>query len=100
MTIRFTAPLQMVFIEEGFDKIGTIVLPEETVADVRAAVLELGKTRAFGAVKVAVTVGASRWQTSLGATKGGGYFLPIKKPVRLAEGISEGDPVEVALELA
>lgn len=100
MTIRFTAPLQMIFIEQGFDKIGTLVLPDETIAEVRAAVLELGKKRAFGAVKVAVTVGASQWKTSLGALKGGGYFLPIKKPVRVAEGIAEGDEVEVSLELA
>lgn len=100
MTIRFAAPLRMTFIEDGFDKIGTVVLPDGTVAEVRGAVLELGKKRAFGAVRVTVSVGGSRWHTSLGPTKDGGYFLPIKKPVRLAEGIAEGDAVEVELELA
>lgn len=99
MSIRFTAPLQMVFIEEGFDPAGTIVLPDEAVAEVRLAALELGKKRAFGSVKVGVTVGKSRWRTSLGARKDGRLFLPLKKPVRLAEGLTEGDPVTVELEL-
>lgn len=99
MTVRFTAPLKMVFIEEGFDPIGTVYLPEEAVAEVRAEALELGKARHFGAVRVTVTVGGSRWRTQIGAVKGGGYFLPIKKPVRIAEALAEGDPVSVELEL-
>jgi hypothetical protein len=48
---------------------------------------------------VTVQVGSSRWQTSLFPQKAGGWFLPIKKPVRLAEGLEEGEPVAVELEL-
>ena len=61
--------------------------------------IEMGKRRGFGSVKVAVTLGESRWQTSLFPNKDGSWFLPIKAPVRRAEEIAEGDDVEVELEL-
>ena len=51
-------------------------------------------------VKVAVTVGASRWATSLFYSKNvGGYLLPVKAKVRKAEGLHEGDDVTVRMEL-
>ncbi|MFD6354104.1 DUF1905 domain-containing protein [Nocardia tengchongensis] len=54
----------------------------------------------FGSVKVKVTVGASRWSTSIfPARKEGTYILPVKKAVRTAEGLSAGDPVEVELQI-
>jgi hypothetical protein len=102
-TVRFTAPLQAMRIEEGYDLIGWVPLTG-AAADAIAAHelmrrLERGKRRGFGSVKVAVRVGGSHWRTSLFPQKTGGWFLPIKKPVRLAEGLAEGDPVEVLLEL-
>lgn len=55
----------------------------------------------FGSVKVRVRVGATQWLTSVfpDATSGC-YVLPLKKAVRVAEGIEEGVPVEIGLELA
>lgn len=97
--IRFTAPLRMFMIEDGFDPSAALRLPEAAEAEVRAAVLELGKKRAFGSVKVAVTLGGSRWNTMLCPVKGGGLFLPVKKAVRVAEGLAEGDDVSVLLDL-
>ena len=61
--------------------------------------LELGKRRGFGSVKVTVKLGGSRWQTSLFPNKDGSWFLPVRKPVRLAEGLEYGDEIEVELEL-
>lgn len=102
-TVRFAAPLQSVRIEEGYDPIGFIAVSGEAADAVAAHELarrlELGKRRGFGSVKVAVRLGASRWQTSLFPQKTGGWFLPIKKPVRLAENLEYGDMVEVELEL-
>ena len=46
-----------------------------------------------------VRVGDSRWQTSLFPQTTGGWFLPLKKPVRLAEGLDFGDMIEGELEL-
>lgn len=54
----------------------------------------------FGSVKVKVTVGGSKWSTSLFPSKQEGtYMLPMKKPVRVAEGLTAGDAVHVELEI-
>jgi hypothetical protein len=101
--VRFTAPLQRMLIEDGYDPCSFIAVTGETADAVAAHELirrlERGKRRGFGSVRVTVQVGDSRWQTSLFPQKTGGWFLPIKKPVRLAEGLEDGDAVEVVLEL-
>lgn len=102
-TVSFSAPLQGMLIEKGYDPIGFVAIAGEAADAVSAHELmrrvERGKRRGFGSVKVVVQVGGSRWQTSLFPQKTGGWFLPIKKPVRLAEGLADGEPVEVLLEL-
>mgnify|MGYP001765932489 CR=1 FL=1 len=56
--------------------------------------------RGFGSVKVNVTVGRTTWSTSLfPATSEESYILPVKAAVRKAEGLVEGEPVDVLLEL-
>ena len=56
--------------------------------------------RGFGAVKVTVRLGKSRWQTSVFPQSADGtYVLPVKKQVRSAEGIRAGDEVAVHLAL-
>lgn len=102
-TLRFTAPLQSMHIEEGYAPVGFLRIPPEAAEAIAAHELErrleVGKRRGFGSVKVTVTLGRSTWQTSLFPNKDGSWFLPIKKPVRVAEGIADGDEVEVGLEL-
>ena len=102
-TVRFAGPLEQAFIEEGYDPIGWVALTGEAADAVAAHEvmrrLERGKRLGFGSVKVTVRVGESQWQTSLFPQKSGGWFLPIKKPVRLAEGLDFGDSVEGELEL-
>ena len=52
----------------------------------------------FGSVKVEVTVGATTWRTSLfPSSEQRAYVLPVKKPVRAAEGLEEGEPFELSL---
>ena len=59
-----------------------------------------GPPRGFGAVRVSVRIGTSRWKTSIFPSSGSrDYVLPIKKAVRKAEGIDVGDTVTVELEL-
>ncbi|WP_460605494.1 DUF1905 domain-containing protein [Jatrophihabitans fulvus] len=53
----------------------------------------------WGAVPVRVRIGATEWETSL-LPRDGGYWLPLKKVVRTAEGIGDGDTVEVTLTVA
>ena len=58
-----------------------------------------GMSRGWGSLKVVATIGESRWSTSVFPAKETGWILPVKASVRKAEGVSEGDRVEVALEL-
>jgi Domain of unknown function (DUF1905) len=52
----------------------------------------------FGSVRVEVTVGRTVWRTSLFPdSKRRTYVLPVKRPVRTAEGLSVGDVLAVAL---
>ena len=61
--------------------------------------LETGHRRGFGSVRVEVAVGDSRWTTSVFPPGEGGWFLPVKKAVRRAEGLATGDAVTVRLAL-
>jgi hypothetical protein len=55
--------------------------------------------RGFGSVRVRVTIGSSTWDTSVFPESKEHYVLPIKKPVRVKEGLEAGSPVAVSLEL-
>ncbi len=96
--VRFEAEVETVLIEEGFDPAHFLTLPEAANAEIAAIALVEGGKRAFGAVKVEARIGASLWTTRLNH-KEGTWTLPIRKPVRLAEGLVEGMPVKVVLRV-
>lgn len=57
-----------------------------------------GPPKALGSVRVEVTVGATTWRTSVFPdARTGGYVLPVKKAVRLAEDLPDGDLVAVTV---
>ena len=59
-----------------------------------------GPRRGFGSVRVAAAIGGSSWRTSIFPDKSRAtYVLPIKRAVRVAEGLDAGDVVTVQLEL-
>jgi len=101
--IRFWGRLETMRIEDGYDPVGFVSIPEDAASQIcaheLARRLELGKRRGFGSVKVTARVGRSEWQTSVFPQKSGGWFLPIKKAVRLAERLEEGSQVWLELEL-
>ncbi|THG34470.1 DUF1905 domain-containing protein [Glaciibacter flavus] len=72
-----------------------VSMPEELAADV-AEVPRM--RRGFGAVKVRARIGSTTWTTSI-FPSGESYVLPLKKAVRVAEGISESDTVTVVLDV-
>lgn len=75
-----------------------ITLPAEDADEILDKVPEPG---GFGSVKVAVTIGESRWQTSVFPDKASGSFvLPVKKSIREQEGLSPGDTADVELRIA
>ena len=94
MRFRFTAPLWEWSAQGGWF---FVTVPEEYGDDIR----EVPRMpRGFGAVRVRVRVGDSTWSTSVFPdSKQGSYVLPVKKAVRTAEGIADGDDVAVELEV-
>lgn len=54
----------------------------------------------FGSIKVSAEIGTSKWQTSIFPdSKSGCYLLPVKKEVRLANNIKDGDDVNVFISV-
>ena len=74
-----------------------VTLPADAADEIRfeAAGLRGG----FGSIRVEVRVGESVWRTSLFPDKqSGSFLLPIKKAIRIAEGLEADQPVTVSLE--
>jgi len=54
----------------------------------------------FGSLRVEVSIGGTAWRTSVFPdSKRRTYLLPVKKAVRTAEGVGDGDVVTVAIEV-
>lgn len=93
---EFAAPL---WRYPGADGWHFVSLPAGISADITD--ITSGIRRGFGSVRVAVTVGSTSWRTSLFPdSKTGAYWLPVKKAVRVAEGLEVGDQVQAQLQLA
>jgi Domain of unknown function (DUF1905) len=75
-----------------------VSLPDDIADDIEE---QFGhRAGGFGSVRVEVTVGATTWRTSLFPdSKRATYVLPMKKPVRVAEGLRVGAPVAVTLRV-
>lgn len=70
-------------------------MPEELSEELR----ELpAPSRGFGSLRVRAMIGSSNWSTSI-FPGGAGYVLPLKKAIREAQGIGEGDIVTVDLDI-
>jgi hypothetical protein len=60
----------------------------------------LDRKPGFGSAKVTATIGATSWQTSVFPHKdSGGWMLPVKKSVRNAEQLHDGDTVHLVIRL-
>ncbi len=58
------------------------------------------RVRGFGSIRVSVTLGTSRWDTSIFPDKQSGtYLLPLKAKIRAAEQIDDGDAVTFKLDI-
>ena len=89
-----TAPAAWYFLTIAGEAADTI-----RVAAMTGQWLDQGKT-GFGSAKVTATIGETRWRTSVFPHReSAGWLLPVKKAVRVAEGIEEGDLVRLVIEL-
>ena len=74
-----------------------VTLPLEVADELQ---MRAGEPRGFGSVPVRVEAGTSHWETSVFPDGDSGSFvLPVKKAVRTALGVEEGDDVTVTLEV-
>jgi hypothetical protein len=97
----FTASLWQWAAKEGTAEPGSwcfVTVPREISDDIRDALV--APPRGFGSVRVTVEAGSSRWDTSLFPdSQSGCYLLPVKKAVRSAEGVEEGDAMTFTLRV-
>lgn len=75
-----------------------VTVPEDVSDEVEE---RFGATAAgFGSVRVEVTIGGSTWRTSVFPSKQHrAYVLPVKKAVRAAEDVHEGDVARLVLRV-
>ena len=74
-----------------------VTLPLDLADEVRE---RAGEPRGFGSVRVRVRVGTTTWDTSVFPDAASGSFvLPVKKAVRTAAGVTEGDLLTVTLSV-
>jgi hypothetical protein len=73
-----------------------IRVPADMADEIRA----IAEGRGFGSVRVRATVGDTSWATSLFPERAtDSFLLPVKKSVREAEQLGDGDVVTVGLTL-
>jgi hypothetical protein len=92
MRVEFTGE---VFVWRGPAPFYFVAVPEDESRDVRT--IAAAVTYGWGMIPVRARVGTTEWQTSL-FPKEGRYLVPLKDAVRKAEGIGEGDRIDVRLE--
>lgn len=74
-----------------------VTLPKRQAAEIRGIFDGLARGASIPAM---VTLGATRWKTSIFSDKAtGSYVLPVKADVRKAEGLEDGDAVSYRLEV-
>lgn len=74
-----------------------VTLPPEVVDEVRHSA---GEPRGFGSVRVSVEAAGTSWETSVFPdSDSDGFVLPVKKAVRVAAGVDEGDELTVSLSV-
>ena len=75
-----------------------ITVPKKAGAEIRE---RFGaKARGWRSIPVMVTIGTSRWKTSIFPdSKAGSYLLPVKASVRKKEKLAEGTMVAFSIEI-
>ena len=76
-----------------------VSLPADVSEEIRDVAGRAGPRRGFGSVRVRATIGSSTWTTSVFPDSGRrAYVLPVKRAVRVAEGVDAGDVVRIRIE--
>jgi len=73
-----------------------VTVPDDDSRELKA--VSGAVTYGWGMIPVTARIGSTTWKTSL-FPKDGRYLVPLKDAVRRAEGLAEGDEVNVVLEV-
>ncbi len=74
-------------------------IPKKESAEIKEAFR--GLTKGWGSLPVEVTIGKTKWKTSIFPdSKSGTFILPMKALVRKSEGLFEGDACTVSFTIA
>lgn len=73
-----------------------VAMPEEQSVDLREMSTQV--SYGWGVIPVRVRIGDTEWTTSL-FPKDGLYLVPLKDRIRKAEGLDEGDLIDVRLSV-
>lgn len=77
-----------------------VSLPVEASDEIRDLAAAAGPRRGFGSVRVRATIGTTTWATSIFPDSARcAYVLPVKRAVRTAQSIKEGDTARVTVEV-
>lgn len=99
----FTA---QVWVYQGDSPWHFVTLPPDVSSQIREATAE--DRKAFGTLKVAASIGGTRWKTSIfwsnhsagnPSNKPGCFYMPVKAAVRQREQLHGGLTVEVVVEV-
>lgn len=75
-----------------------VSVPKKQAAEIKKKFGD--NARGFGSLPVLVTIGKTKWKTSIfPEKKTGEYLLPLKAEVRKKEGIMNGDAISFLLEI-
>ena len=101
IAFTLTAPLKVIRGNEGEESAYVAFAGEQAdrIAAEAFALKAAGARLRFGSFKVVATIGGTTWDSALYPQKDGTWFLPVKKPVRVAEGLAEGESVIVGIVL-
>jgi hypothetical protein len=101
--IEIETPLVIWHSAESNTSSGYVRITGDAADAIRLAALTgqwLDRKGRFGTAKVTATIGGTSWANSVFPDKeSGGWFMPVKKAVRLAEGLEEGEMVKLTVEL-
>lgn len=85
-----------VWLSPGMARWHFIALPKKESEEIKKRFS--AKKRGWGSLPVAVTIGKTKWKTSLFPDrKEGAYVLPVKAGVRQKEGIVAGEDIVLSL---
>jgi len=75
-----------------------VLIPTKQSADIKKRFGS--KARGWGSLPVVVTLGKTKWHTSIfWDNKSAAYLLPLKMKVRQAEGVAHGDIIHFIIDI-